>query len=164
MKTKILARLTPKQKRQLRFGLIALAVSGGAFATLGSQEPERIRTTPVSLVLPLANTRVASLDEDTRGIFHEEKVQRGDTLGSLLSRLGVADANAFKSARIEIGAGEAPTAWKSVATVKKSAGPDVALAEIPAAAFSGSSVWQLRVVVNHGNGATREARFKLSLN
>jgi murein DD-endopeptidase MepM/ murein hydrolase activator NlpD len=99
VKTKILARLNPKQKRQLRFGLVALAVSGGAFATLDATAPDTIRTTPVSLVLPLNNTRVASLDEDTRGIFHEEKVQRGDTLGSLLSRLGVADANAFKYLR-----------------------------------------------------------------
>jgi len=99
VKTTILARLSPKQKRQLRFGLIALAASGAAFATLGSSEPEAIRTTPISLALTLANPRVASLDEETRGIFHEEKVQRGDTLGSLLSRLGVSDQEAFKYLR-----------------------------------------------------------------
>jgi murein DD-endopeptidase MepM/ murein hydrolase activator NlpD len=99
VKNSILARLSPKQKRQLRFGIAALAASGAAFATLGSVEPESIRTTPVSLVLPLANPQVASLDEETRGIFHEEKVQRGDTLGSLLSRLGVNDPQAFKYLR-----------------------------------------------------------------
>lgn len=99
MKTTILARLSPKQKRQLRFGAIALAASGAAFATLGNVETDSIRTAPLSLTLPLANTQVASMDEETRGIFHEEKVQRGDTLGSLLSRLGVNDPAAFKYLR-----------------------------------------------------------------
>jgi len=99
VKTQILARLSPKQKRQLRFGFVILAASGAAFATLGAAEPDAIKTTPISLVLPLTNPQVASLDEQTRGIFHEEKVQRGDTLGALLSRLGVNDPAAFKYLR-----------------------------------------------------------------
>lgn len=99
MKNTILARLSVKQKRQLRTGLVALAASGAAFATLSGTEPDHIRTTPISLPLTLDHTEVASLDEDTRGIYHEEKVQRGDTLGSLLSRLGVTDPVAFKYLR-----------------------------------------------------------------
>jgi murein DD-endopeptidase MepM/ murein hydrolase activator NlpD len=99
VKTTILSRLSPKQKRQLRFGAIALAASGAAFATLGNVEPDSIRTTPLSLALTLEHPQVASMDEETRGIFHEEKVQRGDTLGSLLSRLGVNDPQAFKYLR-----------------------------------------------------------------
>lgn len=99
MKKEILARLSTKQKRQLRIGLVTLAASGAAFATLGNTEPEAIRTTPISMILPLAHTDVASLDDEKRGIFHEEKVQRGDTLGSLLNRLGVSDPEAFKYLR-----------------------------------------------------------------
>ena len=76
---------------------------------------------------------------------------------------GTADANALKSARIEIGQGEAPTSWKQVGKARKNAGPDGILGEIPATAFQGAKVWQVRVLVGHTNGATREARLKLNL-
>jgi hypothetical protein len=76
---------------------------------------------------------------------------------------GTADASALKSARIEIGQGEAPTSWKQVGTARKNAGPDAILGEIPATALQGAKIWQVRVLVEHKNGATREARFKLNL-
>lgn len=76
---------------------------------------------------------------------------------------GTADANALKSARIEIGQGDAPTSWKQVGTARKNAGPDAILGEIPATAFRGAKAWQVRVLVEHTNGARREARFKLNL-
>ena len=76
---------------------------------------------------------------------------------------GTADANALKSARIEIGQGDAPTSWKQVGTAKKNAGPDGILGEIPATAFQGAKTWQVRVLIEHTNGATREARLKLNL-
>lgn len=76
---------------------------------------------------------------------------------------GTADANALKSARIEIGQGEAPTSWKQVGVARKSAGSDGLLGEIPASAFQGGKTWQIRVLVEHANGATREARLKLNL-
>jgi hypothetical protein len=46
---------------------------------------------------------------------------------------------------------------------KKNAGPDAALADIPSSAFQGGTVWQIRLLVEHKNGAVREARFKLNL-
>jgi hypothetical protein len=76
---------------------------------------------------------------------------------------GTADANALKSARLEIGQGDNPTSWKSVGAARKGAGPDAILGEIPAAALQGAKVWQIRVLVEHKSGATREARFKLNL-
>ena len=76
---------------------------------------------------------------------------------------GTADANALKAARIEIGQGETPTSWKLVSAVKKSAGPDVVLGDIPAASLQGAKVWQIRVVTEHKDGTSREARFRLSL-
>ena len=76
---------------------------------------------------------------------------------------GQADANGFKSASIEIGAGEAPAKWKLVGNANKSADPDGVLGDIPATNFAGAPVWQLRVIVTHSNGSTREARFKLNL-
>jgi subtilisin family serine protease len=95
------------------------------------------------------------------GISRVEVVQKG---GSQIVRVrGLADANAFKAARIEVGAGDSPTTWTVIGPAKQSPEADGVLGEIPAAAFKGSSVWQVRLVVSHGNGATREARFKLSL-
>ena len=95
------------------------------------------------------------------GIHRLEVVQKG---GSQVVRVrGTADANAFKMARIEIGKGEAPTNWKAVGPAKKAAGPDSALGDIPATALKGAPVWQIRLIVVHKNGTTREARFKLTL-
>ena len=95
------------------------------------------------------------------GVSRVEVIQKG---GAQVVRVrGLADANAFKGARIEIGAGDAPTTWNVIGAAKQSSDPDGVLGEIPAAAFKGSAVWQIRLVVSHGNGASREARFKLSL-
>ena len=77
--------------------------------------------------------------------------------------LGTADANAFKSARIEIGQGENPTEWKAIGPARKAAGPNSALADLPAAVFAGAKVWQIRVIVEHTSGTKREARFRLTL-
>ena len=76
---------------------------------------------------------------------------------------GTADANALKSSRLEIGAGENPTSWKVIGRARRGPGPDTLLGDIPAGAFKGSTDWQIRVVVNHNNGLSREARFKLNL-
>jgi subtilisin family serine protease len=95
------------------------------------------------------------------GINRVEVVRKGQA--QAVRVFGQADANAFKSARLEIGAGETPTKWKSVGTVKKNANANVALGDIAAAEFRGSAVWQVRIVVTHANGAVREARYKLNL-
>jgi subtilisin family serine protease len=97
------------------------------------------------------------------GISRVEVVQKG---GSQAVRVhGTADANALKSTQIEIGAGETPTTWKAVGSAQKSAGPDNVLADIPANAFQGAPLWQIRVVVTHNNGTTRpgkvQAEFEL---
>lgn len=76
---------------------------------------------------------------------------------------GTADANALKTARIEIGQGETPKSWKRMSAAKKSVGPDGVLGDIPAAALQGAKVWQIRVVIEHKDGTAREARFKLNL-
>jgi subtilisin family serine protease len=95
------------------------------------------------------------------GINRVEVVQTG---GKQVVRVhGTVDADAPKSARIEIGQGEAPTSWKSVATANKGADPDSVLGDIPADALKGAAVWQIRIIVEHENGSKREARFKLTL-
>jgi subtilisin family serine protease len=90
-----------------------------------------------------------------------EVVQKG---GNQLVRVhGTADANDLKLARIEIGQGEAPMSWKAIGPAQKGAGPDSVLGDIPAVSLKGAAVWQIRVVVEHGDGSTKEARFKLTL-
>lgn len=77
---------------------------------------------------------------------------------------GIADASALKVARLEIGTGEDPKKWKRVGTIGKSVtDASGVLGDIPANEFAGAKVWQIRVVVTHNNGATREARFRLNL-
>jgi subtilisin family serine protease len=95
------------------------------------------------------------------GINRVEVVQKG---GAQVVRVrGTADANALKSARIEIGQGEAPSNWISIGPAAKSAGTDDVLGDIPALKFEGAKVWQIRVVVTHNKGSMREAHFRLSL-
>ena len=95
------------------------------------------------------------------GISKVEVVRERDQ--QVVRVLGIADANALKSAHIEIGQGENPTSWKAIGPARKGAGPDSILGDIPASALAGAKVWQLRVIVEHASGATREARFKLTL-
>jgi subtilisin family serine protease len=95
------------------------------------------------------------------GINRVEVVQKG---GNQTVRVrGTADANSFKSARLEIGQGDAPTSWTPIGAAQKGAGPDAVLGDIPATAFKGATKWEIRVVVTHADGSVREARFKLSL-
>ena len=99
MKFEILSRLTPIQTRQLRFTAIALCVSGASFATLGVVGPETIPTAVLTQPLALANTQLVSIDGEDQGVFREERIQRGDTLATLLARLGVSDSAAFQYLR-----------------------------------------------------------------
>ena len=99
MQFEILSRLTPKQKRQLRLCALVCLMSGGAFATLGVVGTDVPPATPLAQSLQLGNTHTVSLDDEARGVFREERVQRGDTLASVLARLGVSDTGAFQYLR-----------------------------------------------------------------
>lgn len=75
--------------------------------------------------------------------------------------LGTIAADSLASARIEIGAGRAPTSFRTVASgLPAGAGT---LAEIPAEEFRGAPLWTIRLLVTHSNGTQREARFQLDV-
>ncbi|RME49850.1 MAG: hypothetical protein D6790_21985 [Caldilineae bacterium] len=78
--------------------------------------------------------------------------------------LGLADADHFGSAHMEIGKGEEPARWSrpSWKVERVAEGPGV-LARLPADAFRKAPVWTLRLVVRHLSGKTRESRFILRL-
>jgi hypothetical protein len=77
---------------------------------------------------------------------------------------GIADADKLKAVRLEVGRGETPKDWKAAGIGKLGAQSGSEIGDIPAAAFAGGKVWQVRLIVEHQNGARREARYRLSLN
>lgn len=83
--------------------------------------------------------------------------------GQVVRVLGTADADGFRRAWLELGAGREPTAWKRVGAELEAPVRDGVLGEIPAREFAGSPVWQLRLVTEHRDGSRREARFLLDL-
>jgi hypothetical protein len=74
--------------------------------------------------------------------------------------LGSATADAFAQARLEVGEGESPKTFKT-ALAKVPATTAGSLGAIPADAFRGTRLWTIRLVVEHRNGETREARYLL---
>ena len=66
--------------------------------------------------------------------------------GTVLHVLGTIDADGFKRAWMQIGAGENPGNWKFVGQKRKYAIQDGVLGVVPLAEFSGADVWQ--VVIN----------------
>jgi hypothetical protein len=101
---------------------------------------------------------------DFRLLVNIAGVESATPGGKQVARVrGTVDANDLKSGRLEIGVGEAPTAWLPIGPVSKCDGVDCVLGDIPVSKFAGSKVWQIRVIVEHSNGATREMRFRLAL-
>jgi len=76
---------------------------------------------------------------------------------------GTAAADQWKTAWIEIGAGESPTQWKKVSRDLTQPVRGAVLDELDAENFRTAKKWTLRLVVEHKNGQRREARFVLSL-
>jgi subtilisin family serine protease len=94
--------------------------------------------------------------------IHDVKAVQKDNR-VLLEITGTADANKFKKAWIEIGEGENPKKWKRVSDNIKKPVLEGVLASIPAEKFKGADQWRLKLVAEHENGRTREARFDLEL-
>jgi murein DD-endopeptidase MepM/ murein hydrolase activator NlpD len=92
---------------------VALTVC--AFGATGvvpaSQDTSDIKVISIAedLALPNLETQIASLQEDGQSYINEEQIRSGDTLASLLTRLGVADAQAanfIKTDKVAYGAME----------------------------------------------------------
>lgn len=79
-----------------------------------------------------------------------------------LNVIGTASANRFKSAVLQLGAGDEPASFKEIATMKKAVKSGT-LATLPAQLFRGATVWTLQLVVTHRDGSTRQTRFRLNL-
>jgi len=76
---------------------------------------------------------------------------------------GTTDADQFKKAWIEIGAGENPTSWtKAVDKIKKPV-RDGVLGDFGIDILRSSPKWVIRLTTEHKNGRVRETRFLLNL-
>jgi subtilisin family serine protease len=70
--------------------------------------------------------------------------------------VGSIDAQAFKRAWLEIGAGENPARWKAVGQKRKRAIENGTLSTIDLSEFAGSDLWQVVVNVEHSNGVIKK--------
>ena len=84
--------------------------------------------------------------------------------GGELQILGTADADQFKRAWLQIGAGENPSRWIYAGQKRKLPIRDGVLARIPLSQLSDGDVWQVVVHVEHRNGVVRSGRRSIRLN
>lgn len=76
---------------------------------------------------------------------------------------GVATADRFKQAWLELGEGEDPSSWKKVASdIEASVDGDV-LGDIDANNFQGATVWILRLTTQHEDESIRQFLFRVNL-
>lgn len=83
--------------------------------------------------------------------------------GAVLRVHGVADANDFERAWMELRTGENPRQWRKVSPTLRRAVQGGVLGEVPAVALRGGEKWTLRLVAEHANGLRREAWHRLNV-
>lgn len=91
-------------------------------------------------------------------------VRRVDIDGqTFLQVIGVADANQFAKASLEIGQGDDPQSWTNTGSDLTTPVQLGELGRISADRFGGAPTWTIRVVVQHQGGQQREARYVIEL-
>jgi uncharacterized protein YfiM (DUF2279 family) len=83
--------------------------------------------------------------------------------GEAIQVKGTIDADHFKRAWMQIGAGENPGAWKFVGQKRKYPIRGGVLGTVPITEFAGAELWQLVINVEHKNGVTKSARYPVRI-
>jgi len=102
---KSLLALLPKTRKARVLSAGAVFLSVCAFGAVGvapiAPDPSDLPVTSVAQDLELPNLaeQIAALQQDEQQFIHEERIRRGDSLGSLFTRLGIEDAQAQKFVR-----------------------------------------------------------------
>jgi len=102
---KSLLELLPKTRKARVLSAGAVFLSVCAFGAVGvapiAPDPSDLPVTSVAQDLELPNLadQIAALQQDEQQFIHEERIRRGDSLGSLFTRLGIEDAQAQKFVR-----------------------------------------------------------------
>ena len=76
---------------------------------------------------------------------------------------GTADGTTLKSYQVQLGRGEAPSSWKTVAVQADKSVDRGLLAAFPLREITARGKWTVRVVVQDTGGRTREARGSLDI-
>lgn len=104
---KQLAALVPKTRKARIVSAGAVFLSLCAFGAVGVAPiaPDAadlpVKQVAQDLELPNLADQIAALQQDEQQFIHEERIRRGDSLGSLFNRLGVDDAQAQKFVRTD---------------------------------------------------------------
>ncbi len=102
---KSLLALLPKTRKARVLSAGAVFLSVCAFGAVGvapiAPDPSDLPVTSVAQDLELPNLadQIAALQQNEQQFIHEERIRRGDSLGSLFTRLGIEDAQAQKFVR-----------------------------------------------------------------
>jgi len=102
---KSLLALLPKTRKARVLSAGAVFLSVCAFGAVGvapiAPDPSDLPVTSIAenLELPNLADQIAALQQDEQQFIHEERIRRGDSLGSLFTRLGIEDAQAQKFVR-----------------------------------------------------------------
>lgn len=102
---KSLLELLPKTRKARVLSAGAVFLSVCAFGAVGvapiAPDPSDLPVTSIAenLELPNLADQIAALQQDEQQFIHEERIRRGDSLGSLFTRLGIEDAQAQKFVR-----------------------------------------------------------------
>lgn len=102
---KSLLALVPKTRKARVLSAGAVFLSVCAFGAVGvapiAPDPSDLPVTSIAQNLELPNLadQIAALQQDEQQFIHEERIRRGDSLGSLFTRLGIEDAQAQKFVR-----------------------------------------------------------------
>jgi murein DD-endopeptidase MepM/ murein hydrolase activator NlpD len=102
-----LLQLLPKTRKARILSAGAVFLSLCAFGAVGvapiATDPADVPVKQVAQALELPNLadQISALQQDEQQFIHEERVRRGDSLGSLFNRLGVDDADAQKFVRTD---------------------------------------------------------------
>lgn len=102
---KSLLALLPKTRKARVLSAGAVFLSVCAFGAVGvapiAPDPSDLPVTSIAQDLELPNLaeQIAALQQNEQQFIHEERIRRGDSLGSLFTRLGIEDAQAQKFVR-----------------------------------------------------------------
>jgi hypothetical protein len=94
---------TSRKARIVGAGAVALALCAfGAVATAPIAQDDAnvpVKSVAEQLALPNLSDQIAALQQDEQQFIHEDRVRAGDSIGTMLGRLGVEDAEAQKFIR-----------------------------------------------------------------
>jgi len=100
-----LLQLVPKTRKARMLGAGAVFLSMCAFGAVAvapiANDPSDLPVQSVAQDLELPNLadQIAALQQNEQQFIHEERIRRGDSLGSIFTRLGIEDAQAQKFVR-----------------------------------------------------------------